>query len=288
MKKFVLFFAFILAFVSCTNNIDNYSDDNTVVDQVSTTLVEESSSFFAGLMYSINPQLVHELIIIDDALGCYINPPTSSHGILDYVICLSLIPPVKGDSIGYIPIGNQNIFWERDTITNAPSFALTNVIPLTPMNGSTYTFIDSLGYYHNQIISDLLANDPDGSSFKTMTIQQICTIVGQKIEHDFYLPMNTLSSSTFINSLCNDINTIRNLQKTSLTESSCIAAIKAAYPSTDNVLDYIRNMAYVQKSPTVLSQAFQNVSSSTVLSPIEKIYLKTALIVEFASDRLWK
>lgn len=282
MKKIALLFMPLLIMAACTNSIDNYSDDDTIVEWENNSLMVESSSFFSGLPLKINPDVVHEMIIIDDAIGCNF-VQTNTHGILAYVICLSLVPPIKKDTLGYC-----FDFIPKDTLLNAPSIALTNVIPQNPVNGTTFTFVDSLGYYHNLIISNLLANDPDGSTYKTMTTQQIVYNVCMKIEHDFHLTGHPLANTEFTNTLSNKINSIRNIQKTSSSESSCISAIKTAHPATNNYIDYIRFMAYVQKSPSILSQTFQNISSSTSLTPMQKTILKVSMVVEFASDRLWK
>lgn len=92
MKKIALLFMLLLIMAACTNSIDNYSDDDTIVEWENNSLMMESASFFSSLPLKNNPDVVHEMTIIDDAIGCNF-VQTNTHGILAYVICLSLVPP---------------------------------------------------------------------------------------------------------------------------------------------------------------------------------------------------
>ena len=285
MKKLLYLFVTTLFFVACYSNMDESGSDLTYDDLSSSSLAAGSSSFFATLPYKANPNLEHELTEVNDALGSCLNIANPLQE-LAYVVVYSLIPPIKSDSIlKFLP---DTLGHVKQTLINDTAYSLKSVIPNSPLNGSTYTILDSIGYYHNLVISKILSNDPYGEKLKLLSSSQIINDVTKVIERELHLPTNTFFDSSFQSTLNTRVQTLMNIRDTCSSDSSYISTIKVAFPTTSKYADYIWNMSYIQTSLHVLGLAYQNVDSSSSMTDQEKQRMKKALIVEFASDRLWK
>ena len=283
-KNLFVTIAVCITIAACMNETDN---EYLSEQEENVSLTENAMTNFLDVM-GINPSTpnltFHDIIIIDDAVGgCCCGSGQTGYKDLSNAVILSLITPLIQDYMSTSPLPGT---LQDQQLINPESQSLTNNVPASPLNGNSYTFNDSIGYYHNLIISEILENDPYGDSLFAMNFPLIVRMVDNQIEQMFGL------SYGYFHAIGYDLEQISMCEKISYilhnyTDGySFLSLLTAEFPTLHLLANYIVGLSQGDMSYTSMNQALNSIPTLQLPSVTEQ--MKKITLIEYASNKLWR